>query len=85
MDKLPIYLDFIASERRFLHFGGFGCLTTFDRTAKCYFYQITLHKRRFKGIRFYAKIKTCYLFLYNRNDTYRFLEKLSGVTRWPGH
>lgn len=32
---------------------------------------------------FYAKIKTCYFFLYNKNDTYRFFKKLSGVTRWP--
>lgn len=46
-----------------------------DHDPKCYFYQITLRKRRFKGIRFYAKIKTCYLFIYNKNDTYRFCEK----------
>ena len=83
MDKLPVYLDFSASERQFLYFGGIGCLIGHDHDPKCYFYQITLRKRRFKGIRFYAKIKTCYFFLYNKNDTYRFLEKLSGVTRWP--
>jgi hypothetical protein len=46
-----------------------------DHDPKCYFYQITLRKRRFKGIRFYAKIRTCYFFLYNKNDTYRFCEK----------
>ena len=51
-------------------------MTAYDRTQKCYFYQITLRERRFKGIRFYAKINTCYLFPYNKNDTYRFFEKI---------
>lgn len=52
-----------------------------DHDPKCYFYQITLRKRWFKGIRFYAKIKACYLFLYSKNDTYRFFEKIEWSDR----
>jgi hypothetical protein len=72
-------------------FQGFKCWSCIKeteklilRTDKRYLQANGCLRWRFAlTVLFYAKIRTCYFFLYNKNDTYRFLEKLSGVTRWP--
>ena len=71
-DQLPIEWFFSASESRFLILVN----NLVDPRRKCYLYIITLRKTLYIGIHFYAKIKTCYLFIYSKNDTYWFSKNL---------